>query len=114
MTSTQLSSSHIEILNALTTTQQKIADLQEVADHLKAQLVAAIGDADTATNANGEPLFTYRPRRSFDLQRATALLDADTLARCASVDPKKVKSALTGDQLDECMTESGRALRVLA
>lgn len=105
MTATQLTPAHLEIVIALRNTKQKIADLTEVADHLKAQLIDALGDADEATGPDGAPLIRYKASRKFDADKAASFFTDEQLqaALKTSVDSSALKKMLTGDQLDACM-----------
>ena len=115
MTATTLTADHLGLIHALKSTQQKIADLTDVAEHLKAQLIDALGDADEAHDPAGNLLLTYRTSRRFDADKAAALISPEQLeaAQKLTLDTTKLKKLLTGDQLDDCMVDSGSRRFVL-
>ena len=101
----QLDEHTLGLLDSLIKAKAQLADTQEVVSFLQSKLVAALGDDDTATDATGTPVFTYKPSRKFNADKALTYLSDDVSDECKtfSYDPKKVKAKLTGDQLDACM-----------
>lgn len=112
-----LTTAELATLHALRSVDLKIAELSDARNHLKTQLIDALGEADTATDPDtGKSLFTYRASRQFNAQRAATMLTADQLSQCLpdELDPKKVKAKLTQEQLDACMEYAGSRRFVLA
>jgi len=105
MSTAALTDQQNSILDAYRNTQGKIRELQDVCAHLKAQLLDAIGDATDATNEHGVVVLTHRPVRTFDATKAAHLLTDDQFSECVLPDPKLVRMALTGAQVESCMVE---------
>lgn len=104
----QFQPAQIGRLTMLANTNQKIAELQEVADQLKADIIADLGVHEAAVDDTGRTLVTYKQTRKFDINAAAQQLNARDLAACtvSSLDAKLVKAKLTGEQLQACMIPS--------
>lgn len=103
-----MNTQQLERINALKVTQTRIRELTEVADHLKAAIIADLGDADEVTDGHGNRLLTYRQSRIFNVELAAEFLPAEAIASCVKPDPARIKKLLTGDQLDTCMAPGPR------
>lgn len=89
-----LDASTLEMVRAYTATQERLKDLSEVAEHLKAQLIAALGEHDTGVDDAGSTVLTYRASRRFDVDKAAELLNDSQRRKCSTLSATKVKAVL--------------------
>jgi len=92
----------LELARAYASTQERMKELGEVAEHLKGQLIAALGEHDTGVDSQGSTVLTYRASRRFDVDKAAELLNDSQRRECSTLSASKVKAVL-GDHADAFM-----------
>ncbi len=91
----------------------RIAELTDARDHVRAAIIENLGDDEQGINpTTGKVVVRNVIVRRFDMNAARDYLDDAAVAEATvhSLDPKRVKTHLTGEQLDACMipTDSRR------
>jgi hypothetical protein len=110
---TQLDTDTARIVSALAEINARIADLNEQAEGLKAEL-RGLGQGEY--DIDGRVALRIIPSRRFDATAGAGLLDEETRKMCLAVsyDATKVKQHLTEIQIDACMNEFGKPKVVLS
>lgn len=85
----------------------RIAELTAAREHVRAAIIESLGDDEQGINpATGEVVVRNVIVRRFDMNAARDYLDDAAIAEAtvSTLDAKRVKAHLTGEQLDSCMS----------